>query len=765
MSNKGRLTNMRKYLIIILVLLAANFALFHKLYLQGLLPFPGDLLVSYYFPWNGGGFPGFDPWTTRKDVIAMDVIRQIYPWKTLAFDLIKQGQMPLWNPYNFSGTPLLANLQSSVFFPTGALFLLTPYLPAWITQVILLPLLLSFFSYIFLRSLKLSKIAALFGAIALSNLSYLTVWAEQIVVIQSALFLPLILWLINKQKFLWAAPLLAFSIFGGHIQTSVYVYLIVFAYALFKNTPARELLLTLVFSVTMSSMQLIPSLELYWLSARETLQSQLLFQSSTFPWQNLITPFAPDFFGNPATNNFRGIDYGNFQGFFGVVALVLSLFAAINFRRNKTTLFFLLLGIAGLVFALWPFALVFEIFKIPILSSGYPSRMIFVFQFSFAILAAFSMDLLLKGERSKIFPLLVIVGLVYIVSFTATFVLPEAKWQITRNNLILPISLFLATSVIILSAKFLPRKILVCLIILAVFDYSYFFNKYQPFTPAKFVFPKHPVFSEIVKNNKLSRYMGFDRAYIDSNFATYYRIYSPEGYDPLYPRRYSELLSQRKNVQRSDAIVPQENSESRDKLLDILGVKLVIDKTDDPQNDFGPNFDRFPKDKYTFIKQLVKWKFYERKNALPRAFLLGDFIVKTGPSEILETLNSTNFNPKKTVILEKQPGIKKTTKTNGSVKIFYYSPNRVEIETKSHGNKLLFLSDNFYPGWKAQIDGQKTEIYRANYTFRAVSLPPGRHIVIFEYSPNSFKLGLLISILSFGSFTILCLKKSGRLSS
>src|SRR5438128_2442726 len=113
----------KPWIIACVFFLVLSGALFWKLYARGLLPFPGDLLVSYYFPWNSGGFLGFDRWTTHKDVIAMDVVRQMYPWKTLAFDLVKNGQFPLWNPYNFSGTPLLANLQSSIFFPGSLLFL------------------------------------------------------------------------------------------------------------------------------------------------------------------------------------------------------------------------------------------------------------------------------------------------------------------------------------------------------------------------------------------------------------------------------------------------------------------------------------------------------------------------------------------------------------------------------------------------------------------------------------------------------------------
>jgi uncharacterized membrane protein YfhO len=58
------------------------------------------------------------------------------------------------------------------------------------------------------------------------------------------------------------------------------------------------------------------------------------------------------------------------------------------------------------------------------------------------------------------------------------------------------------------------------------------------------------------------------------------------------------------------------------------------------------------------------------------------------------------------------------------------------------------LADVFYPGWKAYIDGQPAEIYRANYLFRAVQVEAGGHLVEFRYEPLSFKLGVGLTCLT-----------------
>jgi uncharacterized membrane protein YfhO len=61
---------------------------------------------------------------------------------------------------------------------------------------------------------------------------------------------------------------------------------------------------------------------------------------------------------------------------------------------------------------------------------------------------------------------------------------------------------------------------------------------------------------------------------------------------------------------------------------------------------------------------------------------------------------------------------------------------------------LLFLSDTYYPGWQALIDGKPTKIYRTDYTFRSILVPQGNHVVVFVYNPKSFSYGLKVSIIS-----------------
>jgi len=74
-----------------------------------------------------------------------------------------------------------------------------------------------------------------------------------------------------------------------------------------------------------------------------------------------------------------------------------------------------------------------------------------------------------------------------------------------------------------------------------------------------------------------------------------------------------------------------------------------------------------------------------------------------------------------------------------------YGPSQVDIETESPRNRLLVLLDSYYPGWKATIDGTAVPVVAANFVYRAIELPQGRHRVAFRYQSRPFARGAWIS--------------------
>jgi hypothetical protein len=73
-------------------------------------------------------------------------------------------------------------------------------------------------------------------------------------------------------------------------------------------------------------------------------------------------------------------------------------------------------------------------------------------------------------------------------------------------------------------------------------------------------------------------------------------------------------------------------------------------------------------------------------------------------------------------------------------------PNRLEVTVRAPQPAWLFLSEKFYPGWTATVDGEPAPIHRANVAFRAVAVPAGEHTVAMEYEPASVRVGLAVSL-------------------
>jgi hypothetical protein len=142
---------------------------------------------------------------------------------------------------------------------------------------------------------------------------------------------------------------------------------------------------------------------------------------------------------------------------------------------------------------------------------------------------------------------------------------------------------------------------------------------------------------------------------------------------------------------------------------------------------------------------------WQNTQVLPRAFFVNRFEVKQ-PLEILGAMRDGTFNPRDVVFFDKQPdgiGMLAANPVNDSlenVSIVKYENENIEIKTKTSGERLLFLSETWYPNWKADIDGTPTTIYKANYGFRAIKIPAGEHSLHMLYKDDRYTTGKTISL-------------------
>jgi uncharacterized membrane protein YfhO len=112
-------------------------------------------------------------------------------------------------------------------------------------------------------------------------------------------------------------------------------------------------------------------------------------------------------------------------------------------------------------------------------------------------------------------------------------------------------------------------------------------------------------------------------------------------------------------------------------------------------------------------------------------------------------MKSASFNPRRSAVLEQDAGLQLSHDSVGAaarVNITSYQSNRIVLQVESPANGVLVLSEVFYPGWRASLNGVAAPLLRANWSLRAVPLPAGSHEVEVAFVPASFRFGAAISV-------------------
>ena len=276
----------------------------------------------------------------------------------------------------------------------------------------------------------------------------------------------------------------------------------------------------------------------------------------------------------------------------------------------------------------------------------------------------------------------------------------------------------------------------------------YFTNKYLYFSERKFIFTNVAVLEQLQKISGIDRFWSVGGGHILSNIGIYYRLFSPEGYDSFNIGRYNELIySSHTNgilsyeMPRADVLIYQaKNMEEvvqnhyRLRMLSLTGTKYILAKSEQVHME-GLPFEKIWSDR--------TYDIFEYKKVIPRIFIAEAFVVESDQQKILNYLYSPNFDLS-TLVLEENPGVNVTnTKNMWSVQNVKYDSAKISMTATTDKDALLFLSDAYYPGWKAFVDGKEVKIYRAHYAFRSVVVPKGKHTIIFSYEPKSFTYGMI----------------------
>jgi hypothetical protein len=138
--------------------------------------------------------------------------------------------------------------------------------------------------------------------------------------------------------------------------------------------------------------------------------------------------------------------------------------------------------------------------------------------------------------------------------------------------------------------------------------------------------------------------------------------------------------------------------------------------------------------------------------AYPRGFLVYSFRTASDYIEAQEILAQSNFDARSEVVIEDPTvgldHVQGHPNTQSRSEIVAYEPNKVIVDVQTDSAAFLVLTDLYYPGWTAEIDGRPATIYRADGLFRAVKVEPGHHTIVFSYLPITFLAGVATSTLT-----------------
>ena len=189
---------------------------------------------------------------------------------------------------------------------------------------------------------------------------------------------------------------------------------------------------------------------------------------------------------------------------------------------------------------------------------------------------------------------------------------------------------------------------------------------------------------------------------------------------------YPEMQSIGKTLESSPTLSAMEESLSKQTVLNMLNTKYVIVHANSaPVNN---------------------------KYAYGNAWFVKDYELVNTPDE--ELLGLKQIDPRESAVISKEFESVIQDKgfnfdENATIQLTSYAPNKLEYKTSAANEQLAVFSEIYYPkGWNVYIDGNKTDLLRADYILRAVIVPAGEHTVTFEYKPESYYMGARISAIS-----------------
>jgi hypothetical protein len=684
-----------------------------------------------------------------------DVPMMVYPFLAFTVSRWWSGHFPIWTASISAGQPFLATYQSALFSPFTWLAMLIPLPFATVASAVARLLVGGAGMFLFLRRLGLSAWAVAFGGITYLLNPYSVVVLEH----PLASVLPWLPWMgvaaeaaVSGRALAIAALAIttALTLVGGHPHGGLFVAAFGGVYAILRAATMptnrwRALAAVsgaLVLGGLIACVQILPFLEYLSLSRGATLRSGYALNPYIAPVSTLITALVPNFLGHPSSGNFAGpTNYLEQQIYPGIMTWLFAPLGVIVGLRRWRTWFFVSATVLVMLMMYGAPGIHQLVSILPLLKAASLPRLAIMAIASLTVLAAYGVDAVLRAPRSSLVPVGTAVVLLAIIAWAlgarGSELEAHALLDFVTRWVWLAGVLILAACLVIVARRASAIRSApagLALVALAAIDLLLFGRGFHPTLPPEQVFRPMPEIDRIHQDHDVFRVLGLGGALLPDS-AMVYGLEDLRGSDGLAVARYADLLDV---VLTYTPYLHIAHSIAHAPLLDLLNVKYV----------FAPA-DTAPPAGWSVVYHddngvSALWR---NDRVYPRAWLVDGYVVLEG-NAARRALRDARVDGRRVAILEQDPPAAErpsavvSSADLGRATIVSYEDERVVIETDAADRRLLVLTDVHYPGWTVRVDDQPATLYRANFAFRAVSVPAGRHRVQFAYRPASFVWGV-----------------------
>ena len=703
-----------------------------------------------------------------------DLSAQYRPWWDYARDRLLQGELPLWNPHVFCGMPYHTNPENFMFYPLKIPLTLLPYFKGAILLRVLNSIAASTGMFYFLRHYRIMTLAAGTGAIMFAYGSFMSYEFIHMPYINVVCWLP---WELLTLRMLFDRPCLrracalsavtAASFLGGSPGVFAITQFMTGLIALFmlikplfqhKWTKIKHIMLfvlaSIVFFTALTAILLLPVLQFIRFSPRTggLLQLDTFINFSIDPslMKLLVLPFMHWMNGVPYPPIYPMlVVFIPYAGVAGFALAVLGLFSRRGRELRPVLYVCFILGIMlalGENTAFFPF--LFHRIEL-IRWFRWPHDYLLLTYASLCVLAAFGLDILFRGSLLRRHLAVAIAAVLFIALDLYVFGL---GYRVTGSRSDLDMA-HLKPGI-----DFIKKNTDFERVSVSSGHGNYHFHGQQYFFRSfpslssnpnwmKTELPElntwcaehatTPWYSFYLYRAQLFHNWTFGSRSYPINDAMRFGYQELCGYNPFMLERVNAILR----------VQPIEN------VWNLCNVRFIATPVELSKVGWYP----------VFANQHMR--IYETPSRVPRAFIpirVNDHIEE---HEIYRQMQNESFDPTARSYLEEplaKPLAPLSTEDILEAPVIQsYTPERVAVTAGVKTEALLVLHDAWYPGWKVYIDGAEHPILRANYAFRAVKLPPGKHTIEWVYSPTLFFISAVVStiawmfVLCAGAFRLL----------